>query len=196
MEEQNRTEYLTEKLFPRAKELVVKNKIRVNMQRRKIGKPRAKRPRKIEAIYMDDGCDLLENFHVIRMYVCKKYGINLKILEILCYFYPKGHFTWADYKELPKDYRYLKFDKMEELGLLAISRNSKLRKDKLFTLSRKAKTIVVKMHSYLTGQDKVPEIANPLNKQGGTKQDKMRFDLIKKINKTEPSDNKKRYFGN
>lgn len=175
-----------------AQEHFTKHKIKMSRKPSKTGKKKYAKPPKF--LSLNEGYDILENLLVVRKYVSKKYGIDWKLLEILLFLYPKNYFTWDDYYEMPKDFRYMRLSKLEQLGVARILSRERTLKGSLYTLTTKSRNIVTVFYEYLSGEKKIPEMNNPLNLAEGTAIDKIRFNLIKKINAAPVSENKKRLF--
>lgn len=188
----NQDEMLMGSLPKGAQEHIKKHKIKMSRPGRKTKKKKyGKNP---QFLARNEGYDMLENMLVVRRYVIKKYNISTHFLEILLYLYAKDYFTWRDYFEMPKYFTFNRLSKLEDMGMARICSKAKTRKESLFCLTPKARLIVTNFYQYLLGEKKIPITGNPLSHSEATAIDKMRFDLIKKINKTEPSENKKSYF--
>lgn len=140
-----------------------------------------------------DGFDFLEYSMVVRPFIQKKYGIEVRLLELLLYLYPKQVFTHMDYKEMPKPFSYSRLYTLRKTGFIVIFSEGKALKGNLYCLSKQAKQIVTDYYKHLSGERKITEDPeyNPLmhNKKG--KHNDKRMNMIKKMNSMEPSALKK-----
>lgn len=143
---------------------------------------------------IEESYDLFENLIAVRPYICKKYDIKWEIFESLLYLHPKNYFTIQDYNDMPKEFLPKRINGMIKMGLIRCCSKGKTQRDSLFTLSTHSKVAVANFYEYLFGEKKIPEMGNVLNMQDATPMEKLRFDLIKKINKRPVSDTKKRFF--
>ena len=157
----------------------------------------AKQQEKKKYIYCNSGYDFLENFFVVRHYVCTKNKISLRVLESLLKLYPMSYFTYQDYYELPKNFQLVRADYLIKKGLMQeIKEKHKDRPESIFKLTTIAGNIVKDFYKYLSGEKQIPEarrhnyMANPK----ATEIDKLRYEFIKKMNRTEPSETKKQTF--
>ncbi len=147
--------------------------------------------------FCNQGYDLLENFFVVRHYVCTKNKISLRTLEILLKLYPMNYFTYHDYYELPKNFQLVRADYLIKRGFMQeIKEKHKDRPESIFKLTTIAGNIVKDFYRYLSGEKPIPEHPdkNHMAKKGASEIDKLRFEFIKKMNRTEPSDSKKELF--
>lgn len=158
---------------------------------------KAKQKEQKKYIYCNQGYDFLENFFVVRHYVCTKNKISLRVLEILLKLYPMNYFTYQDYYELPKNFQLVRADYLIKKGLMQeIKEKHKDRPESIFKLTTIAGNIVRDFYKYLSGEKQIPEarrhnyMANPK----ATEIDKLRYEFIKKMNRTEPSETKKQTF--
>lgn len=179
-------------LGPQSMAFFKKHKIKLISDPRKRGpKKYSKKDRKL---ILHEGYDVLENWSVVRHYIQRKYEIDLYLLEILLYLYPRKYFTWMEYYEFPKDFQYNGMRKMIADGIIAVAVPGKGERSTLYCLSRKHRSIVTNFYSFLFGEKKIPTKQTALNKIGATEMDRRRHALIKKLNGIPPSDNKKRFF--
>lgn len=139
------------------------------------------------------GYDLLENMLVVRHFVQRHYGITLMLLEILLYLAPKQYFSQQDLFEMPRDFRFNRIDFLLKEKHIAIASKGKNRGEHVYTLSTKSRNIVVKFYKLLSGEEKIPETPreNPMAKNHGTAIDKIRMELVKKVNALQVSETKK-----
>jgi hypothetical protein len=79
---------------------------------------KAKQKEQKKYIYCNQGYDFLENFFVVRHYVCTKNKISLRVLEILLKLYPMNYFTYQDYYELPKNFQLVRADYLIKRGFM------------------------------------------------------------------------------
>lgn len=158
---------------------------------------RAKQQEKKKYIYCNSGYDFLENFFVVRHYVCTKNKISLRVLEILLKLYPMSYFTYQDYYELPKNFQLVRADYLIKKGLMQeIKEKHKDRPESIFKLTTIAGNIVKDFYKYLSGEKQIPEERrhNYMASPKATEIDKLRYEFIKKMNRTEPSETKKQTF--
>jgi len=138
------------------------------------------------------GYEFLENLLVIRPYIQKKYDIKLPFLELLLYLAPKSYFSYYDYFEMPKQFKYNRIQKLIDEGWISIFSNGKTKRETVYKLTKKSRTIIMDFYKLLAGEEQIPADKNPLLKPTGI--DKMRSDLIKKLNFKGPSETKKSLF--
>jgi hypothetical protein len=154
----------------------------------------AKKPK---YVFCNQGYDFLENFFIVRHYVCTKNKISLRVLEMLLKLYPMNYFTYHDYYELPKNFQLVRADFLIKKGLMVeIKEKHKDRPESIFKLTTSAGAIVRDFYKYLSGEKPIPEERNKnyMARKDASEIDKLRLEFIKKMNKTEPSDSKKELF--
>jgi hypothetical protein len=157
----------------------------------------AKPMKKKKYVSCNQGYDFLENLFVVRHYVCKKNDISFRVLEMLLKLYPMNFFTYKDYYELPKHFQLVRADYLIKKGLMVEIKDKKSdRTDSIFKLSTKAGNMVRDFYKFLSGEKPIPEEPkyNHMAKKDASEIDKLRLEFIKKMNLTEPSDNKKQMF--
>jgi len=163
-----------------------------------ISDPRKRGPKKYSKtdrkLILHEGYDLLENLSLVRYYIQRKHEIDINLLELTLYLYPKKYFTWKEYYEFPKHFQFVRMKKMIADGIVAVAVPGKGERSTLYCLSNKNRAIVKEFYAYLFGEKKIPEKASPLNRVGASAMDKQRHALIKKLNGIEPSGNKKKFF--
>lgn len=142
-------------------------------------------------IYM--GYDFMENLLIIRPYILKKHKINMRFLELLLYLAPMNYFNYRTFFEMPKGFTYNRIQKLIDEGWIMIFSTGKTKRETVYKLTPQARNIVVEFYQLLAGEKKIPEKKNPFVKPTGI--DKLRNDLIKKLNQAGPSENKKKLFG-
>lgn len=160
---------------------------------------KAKQKEQKKYIYCNQGYDFLENFFVVRHYVCTKNKISLRVLEILLKLYPMNYFTYQDYYELPKNFQLVRADYLIKRGFMQeIKEKHKDRTESIFKLTTVAGNLVRDFYKYLSGEKQIPEDKrhNPMASKKATEIDKLRYEFIKKMNRTEPSETKKQLFRN
>ena len=158
-------------------------------------KPKQKDKKKY--LFCNQGYDFLENFFVVRHYVCEKNKISLRVLEILLKLYPMNYFTYKDYYELPKNFQLVRADYLIKRGLMTeIKEKHKDRTESVFKLTTIAGNIVKDFYKFLSGEKQIPEnkYINPMASKKASEIDKLRYEFIKKMNRTEPSETKKQLF--
>ncbi|WGK93808.1 MULTISPECIES: hypothetical protein [Flavobacterium] len=108
-----------------------------------------------------------------------------------------NYFTYHDYYELPKNFQLVRADYLIKRGFMQeIKEKHKDRPESIFKLTTIAGNIVKDFYRYLSGEKPIPEHPdkNHMAKKGASEIDKLRFEFIKKMNRTEPSDSKKELF--
>jgi|JI9StandDraft_1071089.scaffolds.fasta_scaffold01710_16 hypothetical protein len=158
---------------------------------------KAQEKNKKKYIFCIQGYDFLENFFVVRHYVCEKNKISLRVLEMLLKLFPMNYFTYKDYYELPKNFQLIRPDYLINKGLMQeIKVNDQVRAESVFKLTTVAGNIVKDFYKYLSGEKKIPEERkyNHMADPKASTIDKLRYEFIKKMNRTEPSETKKQTF--
>jgi hypothetical protein len=153
--------------------------------------------KKIKYVTCNPGYDILENLFVVRHYVCKTNKISFRILEMLLKLYPMNYFTYHDYFTLPKDFQLVSADYFLKVGfIIEVKEKGKDRTESIFKLTKKACKIVESFYKFLSGEVLIPENKkeNHMARKDASEIDKLRFEFIKKMNKTEPSESKKELF--
>ena len=142
------------------------------------------------------GYDYLENMIVVRQYIQKKYKLNIFIIEMIMFLFPKNYFTLVDYRLMPKQFHYRKIESLINLGLVTVVVPGENRGKHLYSLSRQGKEIVKLFYEYLSGEKKIPEDTriNAFARKNACPIDKKKMELIKILNQQEPSENKKASF--
>lgn len=172
----------------------------VNAKIRKITGARVPKPKNSRHKYtrgkfvkVYHGYDCLENLLVVRTYMKKKYGVDLELLEILLYLVPKNLFTIEQYIEMPKQFTYSRIKLLIKQGHISLISKGKTYNQNIYRISTSSRHIVEKFYKYLSGEEPIPESArvNPMAKQAACKFDKLKMDLIKKINALPTSETKK-----
>lgn len=184
---------LRDRLLPGAKQHVIEKKITIG--RSINSKRRGKKYSKQRLLRITDGYDMLQNFFVVKYYMCRKYKCNFKLFEILFYLGSEEnqYFTGHDFYAMPKWFSYNRVDILIELGMVVMVSKHKTKKGSLYSLSPKAKGMVALFYEYLSGEKKIPEFNNPFKiKSAGI--DSLRFELIKKMNAAGPSEKNKKLF--
>lgn len=141
--------------------------------------------RKYTKTYVEDGFDLLENLLIVRQYVCKKYGFEFRLLELLLHLFPKPYFTQPEYYDMPKALIYSKLQYMVRHNYVSVISKGNSRTGKIFSLSPKARLIVKSFYRMLSGDKRIPEnpALNPLARPNVNKIDDVRMNFIRKINR-------------
>lgn len=157
---------------------------------------RARIPEKIKYAWCNPGYDLLENMFIVRHYVCEKYDISFRSLELLLKLYTLNYFKQRDYYELPRNFQIIRIDFFIKNKFVVEFKKGKTRMESIFKLSVKGKHCVEDFYEYLSGEKKIPELKsqNKMADKNASAIDKLRLDFIKKMNQTEPSDSKKKLF--
>lgn len=143
------------------------------------------------------GYDFLENIIVVRSYIQKKHGIDICLLELLLYLAPKQYFTHADYRVIPKQYKYCYMKNVIATGYVELVGKGEGIGKKIFMVNRKGQEIIRNYYELLAGEKFISEerFRNPLAKtRTRTPFDKKRMDLIATINQLPVSESKKGTF--
>ncbi len=168
-------------------EVIVREKITLNTMGR-----RKKKYTDVQLIRFREGYDLLETLYIVRIYIESKYGVNIRILEILLAFYGKKLFTYLDYKDMPRVHGYCAFTLLLREGYFVMVIKQKTREKSVYRLTRKASEIVEEFYELLSGEREYPqELKDKFKKK--TPYDKIKGSLIKKLNDSQ-KDIKKGYF--
>jgi len=178
------------------KKIVKKDKIKLVRKRLSRDKGKLKYSKQ-QLLLCFEGYDILENMIVVRTYIQKKYKMNIHLLELLLYLFPKKYFSYYDYFEMPKSFTYNSIRKMIEDGYVSEVSKGKTKRDSYFTLTTHARGIVVTFYKLLSGEMEMPRDyrMNPLAlKTKSTAFDRMKFDIVKKLSAKEPSEAKKALF--
>lgn len=141
-----------------------------------------------------DGYDFLENLHVVRVYVQKRYEISFNILELLLHLFPKQFFTSTDYYRIQKQFTLNNVHYLMQLGF--VMNVSTLKTKPLYTLTRTATSIVTLFYELLSGEKQIPLNVYSKNKMIGseaTNSDKKRMAMIKRL-QAEPVPETKKIF--
>lgn len=131
------------------------------------------------------GYDFLGNLFVVRTYIQKYYEIEFDTLELFLKLMEMRIFTRKEYGDLPKRFTFSRFNTILDKGYIVVLSDHIDVEKRLFTLSVKARNIVINFYAYLSGEKKIPEDSrnNPMaNKNKMVNFDKKKLDLIKKIN--------------
>lgn len=157
---------------------------------------RARIPEKIKYAWCHPGYDMLENLFVVRYYICDKYELSFRTLEMLLKLYAMNYFKQRDYYELPKNFQLVRIDYFLKRKLVTEFKKGRSKNDSIFKLSVKGKHCVEEFYECLSGERKIPEVKskNKMADSSASKIDKLRLDFIKKMNQTEPSETKKRFY--
>jgi hypothetical protein len=149
-------------------------------------KPRYKKAEgkyKLKAIVMNSDFDLLQNQYPVRLFVQAKYGLSLRELELLLFLYPKQYFCLKDYKAFPLTFSHRRITTVIKHGFVKIAKKGKNMDQHVYTLTKSAKHQVVAYYKYLSGELKVPTIAenNPLIRKDAPEHHKKVIDFFKKM---------------
>lgn len=168
-------------------------KKKISLRFNVLGKSKANKYSKETRLLIFKGYDLLENMMVVRQYIQKKNNIDLGLLEILLYLAPKHYFTQADYRDMPKQFKYRSIKNLAATGFVSVVQEGSDLGKNLYNVNRKGHEIVCNFYELLSGEKKINEsYVNPLvNKKTRTPFDKKRMDLIKKINLLPAPESKK-----
>jgi hypothetical protein len=143
------------------------------------------------------GFDMLEDLYTVRTFTIKKFDIDPNLLEILLKLMGMRIFTRLEYSKIPRNFTYGRFQSILESGYVNILMDNTDVEKRLFCLNTKGRNIVITFYEHLSGQVPIPEDSkhNPMaNKNKNTPYDKKKLDLIKRMNKLEVPEHKKRLF--
>lgn len=151
---------------------------------------------KRQFINIYQGYDFLENLVVVRAYIQKKYKIRFILLEILLYLAPKNVFTFSDYRYLAKDFKYNKIQNILDTGYVKIIVEGENKTKHLYGLSPKGKHLIGLFYEYLSGEKRIPEDRrqNVMAAAKAAPFDKMKMEMIRKLNQTDVKDHMKQLF--
>lgn len=178
-----------DRLPENAKELIIKNKVKIRKSTEEIS---SKYLKEIFLKYFD-GFDFLENLHVVRNFLQKKYDIDFYTVEVLLYLYPKNFFTLADYNNHFRPYQIKKIDYLIKKGLIKNSSKKTAKNYSLFTLTTDGKELVQDFYKYLSGEKTLP-VTPDKNKMAlpeSNGPDKKRIRMIKNLQKLPVPETKK-----
>lgn len=156
-----------------------------------------KRYTKTRILYYSDSYDFLQYQIIVRPYVCKRFKIDFRMLELLLYIYPLNYFTTIDYKVAVKPYSLHSIKTMVKLGFVKVMVEGKNAAEHVYTLSHQAKNIVSLYYKYMSGERKMldNDQRNPLTKTRDiTIHDKKRMEMIRALNLLEVPETKKRLY--
>lgn len=140
-----------------------------------------------------EGYDMLENLLLVRIYIQRRFKVDLHLLEMLLYLSPKHYFTQKDYAEMPKNFSYTRIDNLVKTGMVRIAADGKHKHYHLYSLSAKGRTVISTFYKLLSGEEKIPveKKYNPMADENAFAIDKKRLELIKKFNELPISDMKR-----
>jgi hypothetical protein len=170
-----------------AKNILVKKKVILEKNRKKV------KYSKTLYLVVREGYDICENLMLVRAYILKEYDVDLRLLEIFLYLGPKNYFTQQDFFDMPKPFTYNRVSTMLKKGHIIIVQKGKNRGQHIYQLSVQARTVVRKFYELLSGESKFPEDykKNPMAKVKVNAFDKIKMDIMRKVNQLEPSETKK-----
>lgn len=143
------------------------------------------------------GYDMLQNLHVTRTYIQKRYKIDWILLELLLQLMGLRIFTVTDYTSLPKDFSLSRFRTIREKGWVQIIQDNHSAAHHVYGLSTKGKNICIKFYKILSGEIPIPESGsvNPMAKKSTQNAyDKKKMLLIEKLNKLPTKEHFKTLF--
>lgn len=142
------------------------------------------------------GYDILENLIVVRAFIYKQYGMPFRVVEMILYLFPKQYFTQEDFYQMPKPFTCNRIGLMLEQGHFAIASKGRNKGEHIYMLSRKSKLMVQRFYKLLSGEEKIPVVSdrNVMARKDNSAIDKIRVNLIKKINALPVRESKKALF--
>ncbi len=138
-----------------------------------------------QAVYMNLGYNFLENQYVVRKFFQKKYKIDLRVLEILLYLYPKQYFSHADYKAYPLTFTHRQIVSMIKKGHVIVLQEGKNKTKDVYTLSHSSKLLIQNYYKYLAGEIMIPVISenNPMIRKDATPHERKIINMFKRLAK-------------
>lgn len=173
---------------------IKKNNVKVNIKNRGGGsKVKYSKP---QYLNIHQGYDFLENLIVVRKYIQKKHNINFALLEMLLYLGPKNVFTFDDYRLMSKEFRYNRIQNILDSGYVKIIFEGKNKTKHLYGMTATGKNIVGQFYELLSGERRIPEYSqqNPMAVKKAIAYDKIKMDMIKRINQMDVKDHMKSLF--
>jgi hypothetical protein len=186
---------LLEKTPKHAKEIIIEANISPTLRKSKKFHKRKYTHPQFLTVYQ--GYDFLENLVLVRKFIQKKYKIDIGTLETLLFLFPKNYFTHQDYFEMPKPKIFNRIKYLIDMDMICITVNGGSMKKSVFRLTTKARNVVINFYQYLSGEEKIPEgpyKTNPFYSEKPNTMGRMRMNLVSKLNKLEPSEEKKSLF--
>lgn len=116
---------------------------------------RRKKKKYKRELIIGGGYDILEYWAVIRRYLQWKHEISIEDLELLFYLYPRGYFTRKDFDYFPVRWGRMRFNNLIKNGFID-NVFPERKKDCVYRLSMKSKSIVQDAHKLLSGEKKIP----------------------------------------
>jgi len=123
-----------------------------------------KSPKHTKRYYLNffEGYDGLSDFIYAWEYVRRTYKINIDVLEVLLYFYPKNYFVIDDFEDIPSSRTGRPYTQarratkiLERKGYFAeVTQGRRRGNEILYTLSPLAKSIVRNFYDCLSGEKK------------------------------------------
>jgi hypothetical protein len=148
-------------------------------------------------MYYSDSNDFLQYQIIVRPYVCKRFNIDNRMLELLLYIYPLNYFTTGDYRTAVKPYSLHSVKTMVKLGYVKIMVKGQNAGEHVYTLTHQAKNIVTLYYQYMSGERKMldNDQRNPLTKKRDiSNHDKKRMEMIRALNQLDVPETKKRLY--
>lgn len=195
MEESIHKKFLAQ-LPEKANEVLKKTK-KVKLIARASDTKNKKRYTKQRILYYSNSYDFLQYQIIVRPYVCKRFKIEVRMLELLLYIYPLNYFTNEDYKVAVRPYSLHSIKTMVKLGFVKIIVKGYNAAEHVYTLTHQAKNIVSLYYKYMSGERKMldNDQRNPLTKKIKiTTHDKKRMEMIRVLNQLEVPETKKRLY--
>lgn len=142
------------------------------------------------------GYDMLEDLFTVRTYIQKKYEIDHYLFEILLKLMGMKIFTRLQYSKLPKPFNYKRLQNLLDTGLVNLIQDHYDNEKRLYCLNTKGRNIVITFYKHLVGELPIPENSryNTMAKKDSSPYDKKKIAVIKKLNRTEIPEHKKRLF--
>lgn len=176
------------------KAATVVNKYRTQLQPDPITvKKKYAKKKPAQLLRFREGYDLLENLMLVRLYVQRKYNMEIKQIEFLLYLYPKKIFTYWDYFQMPRPGKFYSVTSMLKMGLIKEVSKGRVKRDSLFKLSHTSCKIVEEFYQYLSGEKPIPIEEKNIVSETST-YEKMKRSLIRTMNAAGPDEKKKGYY--
>lgn len=148
---------------------------------------------KSKLLNLFQGYDFLEKQLFVRYYLCKKYNLDRTMyLDVLTFLFARNIFSIKDYSNVrPFRFTLAKIKILIDWGLVQIEVHDANPEKQLYKLTSHAKSIVKEYYKLLVGEKIFPNYEkNICNSE--TKSDKIKYDVLKKINQYAPSESQKR----
>lgn len=106
--------------------------------------------------------DCLKYWRVIRKYIVIQYDISEPDLDMLLYLYSEGYFNYYKFIEYMNAFSWDKqrFARLKEKGYIHLFREKQGSQHRLYEVTRKTRSMITSMYSYMYMEKEIPENAN------------------------------------